>query len=252
MMSPIESPGTSRADEAGEYQSLSPLAAIALALGVLSPLALVSPLLLAVPAAAAGVALLALAKIGSSEGALTGARIARFGLALAIVFAVATFVRDPVRNSLMRRQTAALAQQWLTHLTRGDFEQSLDFLGGQAIQSLGPPEGGPDTPQPKPEEMMAIVQSKLEIDPLAKRVATFEPPLALERVPTADDAPVVDGMRTLMSEEFLLRGAGEGQSCRLRLGFTRMPAYESSGHPWRIDSWRLLDEASPRDSSAAR
>ncbi len=235
---------------AGEYQSLSPLAAIALALGLLSPLALVTPLLLAIPAAAAGAALLALAKIRSSDRALTGARIARFGLALAIVFAVATFVRDPVRNALMQRQTAAVAQQWLTLLATGEIEKSLDLLGGRAIQSLGPPEGSPDAPPPKPEDVMAIVRSKMEIDAVAKRLATFDPPLAVAKSPSADDAPLVDGVRTMMSEEYRVQGAGKDQTCRLKLSFMHTPAYEAAGHPWRVDGWSLLDESPAEDGDS--
>ena len=232
-----------------EYRSLSPLAAVALILGLLSPTALVTPLLLVVPASAAGAALLALAKIRSSDRAQTGARMAQWGLALAVVFGVATFVRDPVRAALMRRQTATLARDWLTLLAEGRIDDSLRLVGSRAIQSLGPPQGDPSAEPPKAEDVMVIVRSKMQSDSVAERVAKLKPPLVVTELPGSSSAPIADGTRIMLSQDFLVRGDQSSQSCRVQLQFTRLPAYEAEGRPWRIDSWQLLEEPSHSDSS---
>jgi len=235
------------ADDIPEYQSLSPLAAIALVLGVLSAAALIHPMLMIVPAAAAGAALLALGRIRSSGGALTGAGVARLGLALAVVCGVATLVRTPVRDALIHRQTAAVAEDWLTAIAKGRIDDSFRLLGSRGMQSIGPPQGNPEAEPPKMEEAMAIARANLQAAPLTKYLTGLKLPLTVEAVPEWTLAE--DGTRIIVSEEYTVAGAGDGAPRRVQLQFTRSPAYEADGRPWRVDSWALVGE--PTDSVSA-
>jgi hypothetical protein len=236
-------------DETGDYQSLSPLAAIALVLGLLSPAALIHPILMILPLAAAGTALLALGRIRSSGGALTGANVARWGLALAVVFGAATLVRTPVRNALIRRQTTAVAEDWLTAIAKGRIDDSFRLLGSRGMQSLGPPPGGPEAEPPKMEDVLVIARANLRAAPITKYLAGRKLPLKVAVAPAGQSAPVEDGTRFLVGEEYTVAGAGDAKPRRVQLQFTRSPAYESEGRPWRIDSWALVGE--PAESASA-
>jgi hypothetical protein len=236
-------------DETGEYQSLSPLAAIALVLGLLSPVALIHPLLMIVPVATAGTALLALGKIRSSDGALTGARVARWGLALAVICGAATLVRTPVRDALIHRQTISVARDWLTAIAKGRIDDSLRLLGSRGIQSLGPPPGDPGADPPKMEDALAIARANMQAAPITKYLAGLELPLTVAVSPQGHGAPVEDGTRILVGEEYSVAGAGGVKPRRVQLQFTRSAAYEAEGRPWRVDSWTLVDE--PAGSASA-
>lgn len=238
---------------APEYQSLSPLAALALILGLLSPAALAAPLLLVIPAAAIGVGVLALAKIRASDGALTGVGVARWGIAVAVACALAPLVRDPLRNALMERQTTEVARQWLTMLAEGRVEDCRALLSGQAIGSLAPHADKPGAEPPAPEVVETIVLDKLRSDALSRRLAEFQTPLTVDTDPTNDATPVFDGARTMATGVFVVRPAGDGDSCRVQLNFIRAEFYENEGRPWRIERWTLLpaagaDGASPSEA----
>jgi hypothetical protein len=228
------------ADDIPEYQSLSPLAAIALVLGVLSATALIHPMLMIVPAAAAGAALLALGKIRASGGALTGASVARWGLALAIVLGAATLVRTPVRDALIRRQTAAVAEDWLTAIAKGRIDDSFRLLGSRGMQSIGPPQGNPEAEPPTMEEAMAIARANMAAAPITKHLAGLKLPLTVEAAPEWTLAE--DGTRIIVGQEYAVSGASDGEPRQVQLQFTRSPAYESDGRPWRVDSWTLVGE----------
>jgi hypothetical protein len=237
------------ADDIAEYQSLSPLAAIALVLGVLSPAALIHPFLIIVPVAAAGAALIALRKIRSSGGALTGARVARWGLALAVIFGAATLVRTPVRNALIHRQTTAVAEDWLTAIAKGRIDDSFRLLGSRGMQSLGPPPGDPEAEPPKMEDVLVIARANMQAAPVTKYLAGLKLPLTVTATAQGHGAPVEDGTRFLVGEEYSVSGAGDAEPRRVHLQFTRSPAYEAEGRPWRIDSWTLVGE--PAESASA-
>lgn len=237
--------------DASDYQSLSPLAALAFALGVLSPAALVTPLLLIVPVTAIGVALLAFAKIRASGGALTGTRLAQWGMALAVGFTVTAIVRDPVRNALMHRQTQAVAEQWLTLVAGGQFADSLKLLDAQAVQSLAPRphDEEPGQKRPSAEEVLATALESLERDKLAVRLAKLGPPLRITADEQSQSVPVFDGARTLMISRQVVAGSRAGDAVKVDLNFVRAPYYEAEGRPWRIERWAVVSEL-PTNSAA--
>lgn len=130
------------ADELGQYQSLSTAAVMALVLGLLSAAAFFSPLLLVVPFFTIAVALWALARIRSSEGGLQGARLAYCGLALAIVFGVASVTRVQVRVEILRRQATEVAERWLSMLGQGQVEEALGLMTSKAKSKISDPGEG--------------------------------------------------------------------------------------------------------------
>jgi hypothetical protein len=230
------------ADDIPEYQSLSPLAAIALLLGLISPAALIHPMLMIVPLAAAGAALLALGKIRASGGVLTGARVAQWGLALGIVFGAASIVRTPVRDALIHRQTTAVAQDWLTAIAKGRIDDSFRLLGSRGMQSLGPPQGDPAAEPPKMEDVLILARANMQAAPVAKYLAGLKLPLTVTVTPDGHGTPVEDGTRILVGEEYAVAGAGDEAPRLVQLHFVRSPLYEGEGRPWRIDSWTLVGE----------
>jgi hypothetical protein len=237
--------------ETTEYQSLSPLAALAFVLGLLSLAALSAPLLLVVPVAAIGAAWLALVKIRASGGVLSGARLAQWGLSLGLACAVTTVVRDPVRNALMRRQTQAVAEQWLSLVVEGKLSESLKFLDAQAVQSLGPRPPSEGQKPPAAEEVLAATLEKMRSDKLTLQLAKLKPPLRIVGDEDSQAAPVFDGARTLLSSTQLVTGSHEGDTLHIGFSFVRSPYYEAEGRPWRIERWAIINEPAPGSSNVA-
>jgi hypothetical protein len=232
--------------EVPEFRSLSPLSALSLVLGLASPVALVAPLLVVVPVAAALFALLALAKIRNSDGALTGERLARWSLALALAALAATLVRAPVRDTLFRRQARVAAGDWLELMATQHYDDARLLLSAQALQALTPKKG--PTPegeeQPSPEDFFTIIREKLRADKAARALAELKTPLSISAVPAAGDWPTFEPPRTLLTEDFTVRSPGEGsEPLLLQIRLVRASFYEEEGRPWRVDSWQLLAPA---------
>lgn len=229
-------------DSAGpEYQSLCSLAAVALAVSLLAPFALATPLMLAAPVAAIGLALMALSKIRDSDGALTGINVARCALAISLACGVAAFVRDPVRNALMRRQTTDVARQWLADLAEGRLAQARALMSGQAVQSLAPRSPNPTDEPPPAEVIEAAVLERLGKESLTHALTHLAAPLEVTVDPDVPvEKPAFDGPRTLLPGVYRVASATGGTPLRVRLAFVRAAAYEAQGLPWRIEQWSLL------------
>lgn len=223
-----------------DYQSLTPWSAFALLLALLSLTALASPLLLAIPAAAIGAALLALSRIRAAGGTLTGARMARFSIALATVCIVAPLVRDKVRDTLMERQTTEVAQAWLTQVAAGQISESKALISLQALGALGPRSEEPGGPPPDPKVVDAVVLEKLRAEPLMKRLAEFEAPLKVT-LASASFVPVFDGLRINASAIYRVESADDHKPLLVQLNFLRQDYYEKEGRPWRVDHWAIVD-----------
>jgi hypothetical protein len=229
--------------DAAEYRSLSPVAALAFLLGLLSVGSLATSALLVVPVAAVGVGCLALSRIRTSDGALTGARLAQWGIALAVCLAVTTLVRDPVRNALMRRQTGAVADKWLSLVAEGRLSDSLKLLDTSAIQGLSHIDPHDGTKAPSPDEVRAKAIEHLGEDELAKRLASIKPPLRMSEGESDAAQPLFDGARTLIGGQRIVESSAEGPALRVNFSFVRLPFYESEGRPWRIERWKVVDDS---------
>jgi hypothetical protein len=239
------------AGEEVEFQTLSPLAAISLLLALASPAALAAPVFLCIPLAAALVALLALTKIRDADGALTGARMARWSVAIALACVAATLVRGPVRDALMRRQARAVGQQWLTYIAEGRVSEALDLMTLSAVQALGPKPVSPDAEPPKPEDVRTIALEKLRTDKVALRLAEAEAPLRFQATPAPGDWPVFEAGRILRMEDFTASSDQGGRAVRVQVRFARTKYYEDEGQPWRVDTWQVIDDAAASPSSGA-
>lgn len=126
-------------DEADvEYRRVCLPAVLAFLLGLASIGIFLGPLLLVLPLAGLGVGLLALAKIDSSAGHLSGQSLARWGIALALFFGVAETVRPVVYGHLIVKQGTAFATQWLEMLAAGDSEQAVTLIEQGARLRMAP------------------------------------------------------------------------------------------------------------------
>ena len=216
-----------------KYSQLAPLAVIALLLGMASILALIGPLFFLIPAAAIGVALLALGKIRQSDGALSGARFAQVGLALATICLVATLVRGEVRDRMLKDQAGAAAQRWLELMTAGNTVDARALLTGDAAGQLVPrPEPGAE-PKPR-EELERMARERLEQDPLVRDFADVdEPKIEVETL----SEPVFDGGRTIVGMTLFLADPASGEHRHVQLQMSRNKFYEAEGEPWRVEPW---------------
>ncbi len=94
----MKSTSSYSADELGQYRAMSSSAILALLLGLVSPIAFFSPVLVVVPLLGGGMALIALSKTSNPANCLSGAKLAYAGLVLAIIFGVASCTRMVVIN----------------------------------------------------------------------------------------------------------------------------------------------------------
>lgn len=219
--------------EEEKYSQLAPLAIIALLLGMASALALIGPLFFLVPAAAVGFALLALGKISQSDGALSGAGLARCGLALATIFLVASFVRTGVRDKLLKEQAAEASKHFVELMTAGKISEIRSQLTGDAAGTLVPrPEPGAE-PRPA-EELERMAHENLQHDPLVRGFAGVEKPLI--EVETVSD-PVFEGARTLVAVKLFVADPDNRKHSHVDLQLARTKFYEAEGRPWRVNHW---------------
>ena len=94
-------------DELDEYQAVSMHAVWAFLLGLASPLAFLSPVLLVIPILGIVVTMMAISKLRDGGQSLKGHRLVRLGLILTLFFGVATCSRIAVINLLVNRARAA-------------------------------------------------------------------------------------------------------------------------------------------------
>lgn len=220
-----------------KYSQLAPLAVIALVLGMASLLALIGPLFFLVPAAAIGVALIALGKIRQSDGALSGAGLARVGLALATICLVASLVRGEVRNRMLQEQAGATAERWLQLMTAGDAADARALLTGDAAGGLVPRSNPGEEPRPT-DELERIAIERLGQDPLVRDFAGVdEPKIAVEAL----SEPMFDGGRTIVGATLFLADPDSGDHRHVQVELARSSYYESQGEPWRVNGWKASD-----------
>jgi hypothetical protein len=216
-----------------KYSQLAPLAVIALVLGLASTLALIGPLFFLAPLFAIGLSLLALSKIRQSDGALTGAGLARVGLALGTICLVASLVRTEVRDRMLQEQAGAAAERWLRYMTDGDVANARALLTGDAASGLVPrPEPGAE-PRPN-DELERIAIERLTQDRLVRDFTEVDQPqIELESLSEA----VFDGGRTIVAATYFLADPASGEHRHVEMRLARNKYYESEGEPWRVDHW---------------
>jgi hypothetical protein len=106
--------------ELEQYRSISVTAIVAAVLGLLSPLAMLHPVLWSIPLAGIAVALTAFRQLKTDGDQLTGRKAALLGLALCLIFGAASTARYFGRGYFVRREAHQLAMEWLGYLQAND------------------------------------------------------------------------------------------------------------------------------------
>src|SRR4051812_34358136 len=148
-------------EEVNEYRSLSVLALVSLIFGLAAPLAFGMPLLVGIPLFGIGISILALQRIATSDGTLTGRWMAAAGLFLCVAFAIAPFSRDYALRAIRLRDAQSFAQKWLETLIAGHTEQAfrLTFDGTRPPPSASAQPPMPGDPPPKADYFKTFLES---------------------------------------------------------------------------------------------
>ncbi len=113
--------------EAAEYRSLSPVAILGLVLGLLSPLALVTPFLMPLPVVAVLLSWIAARSIRKSPETKAGFGLALAGLGLSVAVLGAIYARGYVATILQQSAAERVAAQFLKRLRSGDIAGAYDL-----------------------------------------------------------------------------------------------------------------------------
>ena len=111
-------------EEVARYRAISSLALAGLLAGLLSPLAMLSPMLWFIPLAAVALAALALWRIAARSPDLAGRPAALVALMLGTVFLVAAPTADQVYRWFVRRQAQEFARLWIDAVRHGEVLQA--------------------------------------------------------------------------------------------------------------------------------
>lgn len=112
----------------GNYQAISRLALLALALGLLSALALAHPVLWFVPLSALATAMFALTSIAGDPQNLTGRKFALTGLALALFLGTLAPTQRAAQRVLIARNAREFSEHWLDLIRRGEFYEAHQWM----------------------------------------------------------------------------------------------------------------------------
>jgi hypothetical protein len=125
--------------EQTEYRSLTPAAVVGLILGLLAPVAFLSPLLVAVPLAGLVFSLMALRQISTSEGAVIGRPAAMAGLILSTICAAAIPAQAVGMRWLANRQAQPFALEWFRLLAEQHPQEAIEMtVAPEGRQVPGP------------------------------------------------------------------------------------------------------------------
>ena len=117
-----------------EYRAVSKLAVAAVVVGLLAPMALIAPLLWAIPALGVALAVIALQQLSSSSGELVGRKAALTGLALSLTFLVAAPVRQASAHWYLHREAQAWGQLWFELLANDEPHKSHQLTLGVGMR----------------------------------------------------------------------------------------------------------------------
>jgi hypothetical protein len=225
-------------DDAARYRRISAAAVCALLLGIASLMAFIGPAFFIFPVAAVGLALVALANIKASDGALTGAGLARRAIGLAVAFTVAALARDAVRDNLLETQAADAAQQWVQLLADHQIDDARALLSGDGAGSLAPPTTS-ESPPPA-EQREALILERLRSDELTRAAAASK---SLSVYSTSN--PTFEGARTVVTCTLMIGSPEDKERRPVVIQLSRYPAYERTASPWHVDRWNLQPPEPP-------
>jgi hypothetical protein len=130
--------------ETGGYRPVSRLAVAALVAGVVSSLALTTPLLWILPLVGIAVAAAALLDVARPGAEKAGRAAALFGLALAVGFGMQAVASKAVARWLTRGRVVAVTNAWLDAVVEGRLADARSMLGPDVLPLTDPSgHGGP-------------------------------------------------------------------------------------------------------------
>ena len=128
------------------YRPVSKLAVVAAVVGVLSSLAITTPLLWIVPLVGVVLAIVALVDVGRSGAEKAGRAAALVGLALSVGFGVQAVTSSLIAKSIMERRARAVVNAWLDALGENRLSVARSMIDQNLLPASHPPGHGPDEP----------------------------------------------------------------------------------------------------------
>lgn len=119
-VSPIE-------NEIAAYRAISPMAVFSLILGLVAGLSFADPTFLAAGALAVVVGILADRKIKRMPDVLTGRGLAQAGIALGVIFSLASVTSTFVRGMMLKREATAFAKSYAPILGSTDLAKAVFY-----------------------------------------------------------------------------------------------------------------------------
>jgi hypothetical protein len=171
--------------------------------------------------------------IAASGGSLTGTKLAQGGLALAILFGVASTARLAVRDQLLQRQADRGARQWLGLAAEGRAEPMLELMTHEAIGKVMPTmEPG----QLQPFFVQVLASALMRHDPFVLKLREQGPEQVLGA--TLREATLLADRDPCMAVIHYTTIGPEPKAIQYTVVLKRLPI--ASGQlAWRVDSWSL-------------
>jgi hypothetical protein len=176
--------------ERGEYRPVSRLAVAAATLGVLSALALVSPLCWALPLVTAGLAVAALADVNRPGAPKAGGLAAVAGLALAVGFGTQAVSDAVATRWLVERRAVATARHWIDAVRAGRLADAISVCAPRVVPAVV---GTPSAPGPPPAVAGAAVEKAFGGLAAVQAVAACGPAAAPRVLDVAAGTPEEEG-----------------------------------------------------------
>ncbi len=248
--SPSPSPSPSAvvigADEDAPYRTVSVLSIVSLVLGLAAPLAMIAPLLFALPIAGAVVAVLAIRRIAASDGLMVGRMAAVIGLALSIASVSAAVTRTALTQELLSRQARAAAFEWFKLLQAGDAERA--FLMTLASRQSPPPQDPSDLHDAVSEPETPPLE-KFRVEPVVHFLLDHAQGMPVEYVRDSAFDPASNGGERI--QQLFVVGApaaaGDASTTSVEIVLQQVRGYKGAPSQWLVSAYQSDDVTAEPD-----
>lgn len=220
-------------DQLARYSAVSPLAVVALVLGLASAVALSGPILWFVPVTAAAASLAAMRRIAGHESGLIGHKAAIVGLMLAVFFGTWAPVQYFSRRIVLAGQARQAAEGWLDLVKNGHFLEAHQLMlpvGDRAAADSDLEEFYED--QPAARSLLVGFKAKPVIERLSQ-----EPDATTRLLQTVEVSQEGEPYITL---RFQIDGVGD-PPVLAELGLRRL-THPSLGVVWQVEKMKEVTE----------
>lgn len=222
-------------DQLPSYQALSALAVIAVILGLVSALAILSPALWILPLAALVAAVVALRRIATADPPMVGRKAALLGLFLGVFWGVAGVTTHFSQQWIVRTQAQAVAQQWFQYMLRGQTPQAHQLTLAPSRRDLRVDElNTVYATTPALEERLEVFLAQ----PGPAAVLHFDPKSEIRYISTEDQHRSSDNDYVLMMYELAKPGPSKARQ-RLVVELRRYPGDDGG---WVVQEVMLESE----------